>query len=504
MNTPAPSTHPDIKRLATGLPGLDTILDGGLMRGGIYIVQGDPGAGKTILANQICFHHVSTVENGRALFVTLLAENHARMISNLRGLSFFDESRIPDDLTYLSAFNELRDEGTEGVAHLLRREILRRRCSLLVLDGIVSAQTTSSSEQAFKEFIHSLQEIALATDCTMIMTNNSHREEVSPEQTMVDGLIKLRDQNYGWRSESDLQVSKFRGSAFLRGRHAYKITHAGVVVHPRIEALLGRPSQEEEPRKGRISSGLATLDEMLDGGLPTASTTMVMGPSGAGKTTIGLHFLSSSSKAEPGLMFGFYETPARTRAKVDVMSETLGALIDDGAVEIMWQPPTDDLLDAYGERLLAAVRRRNVRRLFIDGLGGFTKAAVEPARMDHFFTALANELRVLGVTTLYSLEVPDILGPAIRIPVDDISSIAENMVLLRFIELRSNLHRLISILKVRNSNFDPSLHEYRITHSGLSIDATSDSAEAILSCVDLSAEQSTLASSAAARKKGKS
>ena len=503
MNTVVSSKELDYQRLPTGVPGLDTILGGGFMRGGIYIIQGDPGAGKTILTNQICFHHISTVEAGRALFVTLLAENHARMLSNLRGLSFFDESRIPEGLTYLSAFNELREEGPQGVSNLLRREILRRRCSLLVLDGIVSAQTTATSDQAFKEFIHSLQEIALATDCTMIMTNNVGMELVSPEQTMVDGLIRLNDRNYGWRSESDLQVTKFRGSAFLRGRHAYKITNAGLIVHPRIEALLARPSQQEKLSRGRTSSGIVKLDEMLDGGLPTDSTTMVMGPSGAGKTTIGLHFLSECSEAEPGLMFGFYETPERTRAKAEVMSEALASLIDAGTVEVMWQPPTDDLLDAYGERLLAAVRRRNVRRLFIDGLGGFTKAAVEPARMDHFFTALANELRVLGVTTLYSLEVPDILGPAIRIPVDDISSIAENMVLLRFIEVRSSLYRLISILKVRNSNFNPSLHEFKISNDGLVINDTSESAESILSGVGSQAEQIAVASSATPRPLGK-
>lgn len=122
MNTPASSRESEIKRLQTGVPGLDTILNGGLMEGGIYIIQGDPGAGKTILTNQICFHHISNVEGSRALFVTLLAENHARMMSNLRGLSFFDESRIPDGLTYLSAFNELREDGTHGVTSLLRRE----------------------------------------------------------------------------------------------------------------------------------------------------------------------------------------------------------------------------------------------------------------------------------------------------------------------------------------------------------------------------------------------
>jgi circadian clock protein KaiC len=467
-------------RLSTGIAGIDTILGGGFMRGGIYIIQGTPGSGKTILTNQICFNHISEQAGGRALFVTLLAENHARMISNLRGLAFFDESRIPDRMTYLSALHETREPGVKGLTDLLRREILRSRYSVMVLDGLVSAQSIAGSDQDFKEFVHSLQEIALATDCTMFLTTNVRTDQVTPEQTMVDGLIELRDNIYGWRAESDIQVRKFRGSGFLRGRHAYKITTEGIVVYPRIEALLARPSRPDDAPSERSTIGIPTLDGMLGGGLPVASTTMVMGPSGVGKTTLGLQFLAKASEAEPGLLFGFYETAARIRSKADQNCKPLGSLIDSGVVEVLWQPPTDDLLDAYGERLLEAVHRRKVRRLFIDGLTGLIKASVDPGRMDNFFTALANELRVLGVTTLYSLEVPDILGPAIRVPLDDISSIAENMLLLRFIELRSRLYRLISILKIRSSGFDSSLHEFRITNDGVEIEHTSESAESIM------------------------
>ena len=478
MATPTAPDEPS-SRVPTGVAGLDTILNGGVVRGGIYIIQGDPGAGKTILANQICFHHVKTTKRANALFITLLAENHARMLRNLRTLNFFEEDRIPDQLTYLSALGELREGGLKGLTDLLRREIQRRRCSILVLDGLVSAQASATTDQAFKEFVHSLQELALATDCTMfLITNVTHG--VSPEQTMVDGIIELNDRSYGSRSESDLHVRKFRGSAFLRGRHAYKVSSSGISVYPRIESLLARPTLPDPGPSERVSSGIAKLDSLLGGGFPGASTTMIMGPSGVGKTTIGVRFLSKASKAEPGLLFGFYETPARLLAIAEQNCKPLIPLIKSGAVEMLWQPPTDDMLDAYGQRLLEAVHRRKVRRLFIDGLGGLIKAAVEPGRMDHFFTALANELRVLGVTTLYTLEVPDILGPAVRVPLDDISSIAENMVLLRYIELRSNLYRMISVLKVRGSNFDPALHEFEITGEGLKIAGSPDSAEAIL------------------------
>lgn len=463
--------NPDAKRMSSGIAGLDTILRGGFLPGGIYIVQGSPGAGKTILTNQVCFHHVAG--GGRAVFVTLLAENHGRMIGNLRKLSFFDEAMIPDRLAYLSAFNEMRDGGLEGLGNTLRREIQRRRATLLVIDGLVTAQASAPSEQAFREFVHDLQEIALATDCTMFLTTNAGGD-AAPEQTMVDGLIVLTDRMYGWQAASDLQVTKFRGSGFLRGRHSYKITEAGCAVFPRVEALYAHPSRADEASFGLASTGIAGLDAMLGGGLPTASTTMVMGPSGIGKTTMGLHFLSRSSPDEPGLMFGFYETPARLRVKAHRIDPALGALFESGVVELVWQPPTSDLLDAYGERLLEALDQRKVKRLFIDGLTAFQSGAIDPSRIGNFFSALANELRVRGVTTVYSLEVGDFLGPAVRVPVDDASSLAENMILLRFAERRSRLHRLISVLKVRDGQFDPSVHEFALTGNGVRISDASE------------------------------
>jgi len=468
-----------LDRVPSGIAGLDTILGGGFLKGGLYIIQGTPGTGKTTLANQLCFHHAAS--GGRALYATLLAEYHARMLQHLAGMAFFDASKIPGQLSYISGFSILRQDGLHGLLDLLRREIVARDVSVLVLDGFATAQRTAPSDQALNEFVHELQGIAMATDCTMFLLNSAlDSNKATPEHTMVDGIVELTDQLFGWSAERALQVVKFRGSSHLRGKHAIEITGDGLAVYPQIEALLAQPSRPDHSGNERASSGVDRLDAMLGGGLPTASTTMIMGPSGVGKTTFGLQFLARCSAAEPGLLFGFYETPARVRAKASEVCRPLRDLLDNGAVEVLWQPPTDGLLDAYGEQLLTAVRRRGVRRLFIDGLGGVQAAAKEPGRMAHYLNALMNELRVQGVTTVYTLEVADILGPNIRAPIGDLSSLAENLVLLRYIELRSRLFRLISILKVRDSSFDPVLHEYVLTDHGPVIEQSSASAEAIM------------------------
>jgi len=465
-----------IGRVPTGIPGLDTIIGGGFLQGGLYIVQGTPGTGKTTLANQICFHHVA--QGGRALYTTLLAEYHGRMMQHLGSMSFFDMSRVPDQLTYLNGFGTLREGGYKGLRDLLRREIVAHGATVLVLDGFATAQRVSE-EQDFNEFVHELQGVAIATDCTMLLLSSAIGVKETPEYTIVDGIVELSDELIGWSSESTLHVVKLRGTSYLRGRHAFQITGDGLVVYPRIEALLARPSRLDPGAAGTVPSGVDRLDAMLGGGLPAASMTMVMGPSGMGKTTLGLQFLSRCGTGEPGLLFGFYETPARIHAKAEAVCRPLLALLDSGTVEVLWQPPTDGLLDAYGERLLENVRRRGVRRLFIDGLGAFQGAAVPPSRLNQYLTALMNELRALGVTTVYALAVADIIGPYIRAPDGELTIPSDNLVLMRYVEVRSRLHRIVSVIKVRNSDFDPTLYEYVTTDQGLQIGSVLEGAEMV-------------------------
>ena len=220
---------------------------------------------------------------------------------------------------------------------------------------------------------------------------------------------------------------------------------------------------------------------MFGGGIPAATMTALVGPSGAGKTTLGLHFLSGSSASEPGLLFGCYEPPERLRLKAVTMGLDLAAAEQRGDVEILWHPVGEHILDELAHRLLDAVRRRGVKRLVIDGISGFQQAALEPERMVRFWSALSSELRALGVTTLHTLELPELMGTEIRAPLGGISSLAEVIVLLRYVELRSRLYRLISVFKVREGAFDPTIREFTITDAGIVVGKPFEGVEAVLS-----------------------
>lgn len=207
--------------------------------------------------------------------------------------------------------------------------------------------------------------------------------------------------------------------------------------------------------------------------------TMLVGPSGTGKTTAGLQFLSLSSSDEPGLLFGFYETPARIRSKGKTFS-AFGQALDSGAIEILWQAPTEYLLDELADRLIETVKRRKVRRLVIDGLAGFKKA-LRSRPIEPFFGALVEELRGEGVTTICTAEVAEIIGPTITTSLAGLSDVTDNHIVLRFVEAGASLHRLVSILKVRDSSFDSGLRQFSIGAAGIDVGEDSHGADVILS-----------------------
>lgn len=460
---------PMTERRPTGIRGLDEILGGGLLAAGVYIVQGPPGAGKTILANQVCFHHAANGDH--AAYVTLLAESHSRMFSHLSGMAFFDEQAIPNHVYYVGGYSTLESAGLDGLLTMIRGVIQKQNTSLLVVDGLVSAQEASPTDKDFKRFLHELQTLADLTSCTVLLLTNAQRVSGHfPEHTMVDGVLHLTDELSELRPLRHIRILKLRGSAPVRGLHSVRITNAGFEVWPRIETHLSAPEtrQDRGEPDGKLPFGIAELDDMLYGGVRPASITMLLGSSGSGKTMLGSQFLSEGvRRGEKVVYFGFYERPEALLAKCQRVGIDLASGVQRELARIVWHRPVEGVIDEVGQRLIDTVRSLRPRRLFLDGIDGLERAADFPERLSHVYSAIGQELEHLGVTTIYSAETREIFAREIEVPIHGLSAATQNIILMRHIEYRAAMLRVMAILKIRDGDYDARMREVQITNNGI-------------------------------------
>lgn len=467
------------QRVESGVPGFDVVTGGGFRKGGIYLLAGGPGTGKTVIANQICFGRAQRGET--CLYVTVLSESHGRMVGNLESFDFFDGERVGHQIVYLSGVRALHDRGLDGLYELVRSELRRREPSVIVLDGLsIGVRFAGAGEPDLNTFLDRLASLLEFHGCTGILCALSPTGIIAAEHVMADGMIELTHCRVNRRGVRDLFVSKFRGSWTLDGSHLFTIGSNGAQVFPRTEALMARPHRPPEAPDERLAFGIERLDEMLRGGLPCASSTALVGPSGAGKTLLGVSFLAeNASRGRPAMYFGFNESPQRVLKQAESIGLPVGRLVETGGLEVAWWQPVELILDEVAGELLERVRQRRIEVLFIDGIEGFSRGAIFPDRVPQLIAALSTKLRASGVTTILSAETP-LLGPHV-LPGTPWSAIVENAIVLRYVELQAQLRRIISIVKVRGASFDPSIREFEIGERGIEVRPSSVGAEAVLS-----------------------
>lgn len=463
--------------LETGVPNLDRVLGGGLRRGSISLVIGAPGSGKTMLAQQISF--TMARHAGPVLYLTGYSETHDKLIANCQGLRFFAPELIGQQIQFLSLMDLLR-QGARGAEDAIVTTAREQRASLLVLDGFRSMRRVLGDDRDAAHFLYSLgAKLALLGATTLVIIEGDVDESAHyPELTVCDAIVALRQDRRSTRYRRLLDVVKVRGAPALAGTHSFIADENGITVYPRLESIV--VPVEPPWSGGRVGFGIADVDAMVGGGLTVGTTTLVAGSPGIGKTLLGLHFTGASSQiGEPALFLGFMEDRVQLRAKARKFGLDLDETSD--RVRLMVLPPYELDADHVADLLLKDIEQRGVRRVVIDSISDVERGLTNPGRDADFLAALVTYLRGRDITTYVTLDINTIVGPTLEFAGTRLSVVAENLIVLRYAEYRNQLHRLISVLKMRYSDYDRVLREYTITEGkGITILGPAPAASGLL------------------------
>lgn len=445
-----------MKRFPSTVAGLDDILQGGLFEGGVYILEGPPGVGKTTLANQMAYNRAA--DGQKTLYVTMLAESHARMVQHMRHQTFFSKSAVNAFVFYLSGYRELEDQGLKGVLGLLRGELARSGASFLVVDGLVVS--TPGVDEGVREFVHELQSLVTAMSCTCLVLTTGRGNSLSAEQTMVDGIFAFEDRLFRGKAERLVQVRKFRGSEVVRGQHSFCITNEGLHFFPRLESL---PMEH----RGRLPSdvvplGLREVDDALgDQGVRAGSISIAVGESGAGKTLMAFRFAVSGGDAAPSLLFlGSGEAGSDAIALAGRCGIPLDRAVERGTLRIETIGQADESLDEMGHKLLRLVDDVGARRVVLDGTAALADTLAFQDRGYRFIARLLHELRRREVTALFTLDPAEIALASGTSLAPGVAALFDNVFMLETAQ-GSRVGRQLAIRKMRGSSVRTAVFELR-------------------------------------------
>lgn len=450
------------ERLSAGTGRLDTVLGGGLPRDAICLVIGQPGSGKTILAQQ--FVYANARADRPAVYLSTVSEPLEKILRFGQYLTFFDRSAVGSRVIYDDLGTVLGDRGLDGVLDRIRDLIQERRPNIMVIDSFKAMRAYAANDGEFRKFLHNLTGMVSAFPVTSLWVGEYEASEIgsAPEFAVADAILALGVGQVAERTARALEVLKLRGGEALSGKHAYRISSDGIAVYPRLADVAN-----ETPYvlgRERRSSGVSALDDMLGDGYWPGASTLIVGPTGAGKTLMGLHFIFSGSRdGERGLIATLQEHPTQ----LERIAQGFGWSMDDDNVTLMYRSPVDLYVDEWVYGLLDTVEETGAERVLVDSLGDLRAASADSTRFREYVYSLLNRCSRRGVSVMMTHEALDLYGIT-RLSEYGASHLADNVVLLQYAGFdEANISRTLTVLKTRASTHDPRVREFKITPKGI-------------------------------------
>ena len=456
----------DSKKISTGVSGLDEILHGGLVPNKSYLIKGGPGTGKSTFG----YHFLErAINEGEEVLYITLGETRENIVSNAKQLGidlskahFLDltpeEDLYTNSKTY-SVFSSAEVE-QQPIVKSIVEAVEKHEPTCVFLDSITMLRTINQDPFQMRNMALSFIQF-ICQNATLLITSEAYEQTADKDATFwVDGIIQL-EYTSAWRK---INVSKYRGSDFQHGNHAFKISSEGVTVFPRLQP----GNYERNFLSDPISTGIDELDDLLHGGIEKGTVTIVSGPTGAGKTNFGIQFSKeAASRGERSAIYTFEESAEVLMRRSESIGVPVRSMIENGNLRIIPVEPLSYSPDEFSAMVRRDVEDNGTKIVMIDSVGGYGMSIREENTLERLH-ALTVYLQNMGVTTLMIHETANITGQFETTGMNA-SYLADNIIFLRYLELNGELRKAIGVLKKRMSDFERTIREFDITAEGLKV-----------------------------------
>ncbi|MBD2449528.1 AAA family ATPase [Nostoc sp. FACHB-152] len=454
-------------RLSSGISGLDEVLCGGYVPHRAYLIRGGPGVGKTTLGMH--FLTAGAINGERVLFITLaetvtqLKRTAEGLEFDLEGVSFLDLSPTPEFFTQIQTYDIFSpaEVEREPTTNRITEQLETLKPQRIFIDSMTQFRYLASDPFQFRKQVLSFLRFLVEQGATVLFTSESSQEAPDDDlQFMSDGVINLNFSN----NERTLCISKFRGSDFQDGDHAIRLTRTGMQIFPRL--VLQDSARDFNTEL--VSSGIPEIDELLHGGIERSTITIVSGPSGVGKSTLGLQFMKEAAgRGERSVIYIFEERKETLLRRAKGINIAVGAMQDKGTLSVVQVEPLYYTPDEFANLVRQEIEQKQARIVMIDSVSGYRLSLRGEDLISHLHR-LCKYLQNMGVAVLLINEIETITGE-FRVTEIGISYLADTIIFLRYLEMQGELRRAIGVLKKRMTDFEKTLREFEISRYGIKV-----------------------------------
>lgn len=454
------------RRLETGVRNLDAIFDGGLPKASVTVVSGPPGSGKTIFAQQICFHTASP--ESKVLYFNTLSEPTAKTLRYLKDFSFFDPIQLAENFRFVDLGVLVRSKGLAEASSLVMEQVREVRPAVVVIDSFKVFDDLSKSREELRKFGYELAVNLMAWEVTGLLLGEYAAADYStnPLFSVVDGLIVLSQRESSGEQQRFIQALKMRGTNHSRDEHPFVITPQGIEVFAPRVTLQREPQADLDTE--RCKTGMGQLDALLGEGIPRGSSLLIAGVAGTGKTVLLLEFLYRGALAgEKGILFSFEETKERLLATCRGMGWDLAAQIERGMIEIVFIPQPSIVVEGHLLMMREKVEAFGARRVGIDSVSVFLHKVKDPQISREKIFQLASIVQNSAAVGFFATDVPYGSGQLSRLGVEE--TVVDGVILLSSTEEGFERRRYIEVYKLRNTAHLKGRHAMVIEKGGVQI-----------------------------------